>query len=137
MLEGRREAGKAQREHYQSSRATAILLGMLLALSIAGLFVLPSPWNVIGVCVAAVIEVAELAFWRRFLRRYRIRVGPELIVGETAEVITPCAPEGQVRLNGEIWRARCSAPVARGALVRVVRVEGLTLGVEPVDSDSL
>jgi membrane protein implicated in regulation of membrane protease activity len=106
---------------------------MLLALSIAGLFVLPSPWNVIGVCVAAVVEVAELAFWRRFLRRYRIRVGAETLAGQTAEVITPCAPEGQVRLHGEIWRARCSAPVTRGALVRVVRVEGLTLEVEPAD----
>jgi membrane protein implicated in regulation of membrane protease activity len=104
---------------------------MLLVLSIVGLFVLPGPWNVIGVCVAAVVELAELAFWRRFLRRYRLRVGPETMVGETAEVITPCAPDGRVRLRGEIWQARCSAPVPVGATVRVVRLDGLTLEVEP------
>jgi membrane-bound serine protease (ClpP class) len=107
---------------------------MLLALSIAGLFVLPSPWNVIGVCVAALVEVGEIYVWRRFLRRYRIRVGAETLVGERAEAITPCDPEGQVRLRGEIWRARCSTPVPRGATVRVARLDGLTLEVEPAES---
>lgn len=107
---------------------------MLLALSIVGLFVLPSPWNVIGVCVAAVIEVGELYAWRRFLRRYRIRSGPETLIGERAEVITPCEPEGRVTLRGEIWRARSTAPAARGATVRVLGLDGLTLEVEPADS---
>jgi membrane protein implicated in regulation of membrane protease activity len=108
---------------------------MLLALSIAGLFVLPSPWNVVGVCVAAVVEIAELAFWRRFLRRYRIRMGPETMVGEIAEVIAPCTPDGRVRLHGEIWRARCSTPVARGSAVRVIGLDGLTLEVEASDAE--
>ena len=107
---------------------------MLLVLSIVGLFVLPSPWNVIGVCVAAVIEVGEIWFWRRFLRRYRLRVGPETLVGERAEVITPLQPEGRVRLRGEIWRARSTAPAVRGSTVRVLGLDGLTLQVEPADS---
>jgi membrane-bound serine protease (ClpP class) len=104
---------------------------VLLALSIAGLFVLPSPWNVVGVCVAALVEVGELYLWRRYLRRYRVRVGAESLVGERAEAITACAPEGHVRLRGEVWRARCSAPVPAGASVRVLGLDGLTLEVEP------
>ena len=45
---------------------------MLLALAIVGLFVLPAPWGVIAVFSAAVVEVAEVFFWIRFLRRYPV-----------------------------------------------------------------
>lgn len=48
---------------------------MLLLASIVGLFVLPSPWNVLGVVVAAFVEVGELWLWMRFLRRYRVHGG--------------------------------------------------------------
>ena len=104
---------------------------MLVVLAIIGLFVLPSPWNVIAICAAAVFEVGEVFAWRRFLSRYRIRTGPEAMVGERAEVIAPCNPDGRVRIRGEIWSARCSSPVAVGETVRVASVDGLTLGVEP------
>ena len=104
---------------------------MLLVLAIVGLFVLPEPWSYIAVAVAAVIEVGELYLWIHFLRRYRVTTGAEGLVGERAEVIEPCEPEGRVRVRGEIWRARCDRPLARGVGVRVVAVDGLTLAVEP------
>jgi membrane-bound serine protease (ClpP class) len=106
-------------------------LRMLLALAIAGLFVLPSPWNVIVVAVAAVVEVGEVFFWIKFLRRYRVQTGVEGLVGERAEVIQELAPAGRVRLRGEIWSARSEAPAAVGEAVRVAGVDGLTLVVEP------
>jgi membrane-bound serine protease (ClpP class) len=109
---------------------------MLLALSIVGLFVLPSPWNVIGVVVAACVEVLEIAFWRRFLGRYPVRTGAEGMVGEKGEVIEPCSPQGTVRVRGEIWRARCEVPVAVGDGVRVTGVDGLTLTVEPASGQA-
>jgi membrane-bound serine protease (ClpP class) len=99
---------------------------MLLVLGIAGLFLLPDPWNVIVVCVAALIEVAEVFFWIKFLRRYRISTGAEGLVGERAEVIGP----GRVRVHGEIWSATGSAGLAPGQRVRVAAVDGLTLRVE-------
>jgi membrane protein implicated in regulation of membrane protease activity len=98
---------------------------MLLALAIAGLFVLPDPWRVIVVVVAALIEVFEVYFWIRFLRRYRVTTGVEAMIGERAEVIGP----GRVRLRGEIWSARGETP--QGKTVRVTAVDGLTLEVEP------
>jgi membrane protein implicated in regulation of membrane protease activity len=104
---------------------------MLLALSIVGLFVLPSPWNVIGVVVAACVEVLEIAFWRRFLGRYPVRTGSEGMVGEKGEVLEPCSPQGTVRVRGEIWKAHCEVPLAAGDAVKVTGVEGLTLRVEP------
>jgi membrane-bound serine protease (ClpP class) len=106
---------------------------MLLVLAIAGLFVLPTPWAVVAVVVAAAIEVLEIAFWRRFLRRYRIQSGPEAMVGTRAEVLESCSPDGRVRVGGEIWNARSEILVTRGQLVRITAVDGLTLSVEPLD----
>jgi membrane-bound serine protease (ClpP class) len=102
---------------------------VLLALAIVGLFVLPAPWGVIAVFTAAVIEVGEIVFWIRFLRRYPVTTGAEGLVGERGEVIIQCAPRGRVRLRGEIWNARSEEPLALGEEVRVEAVDGLTLVV--------
>ena len=107
---------------------------MLLAASIVGLFLLPSPWTVIVVVVAAAIEVGELHLWRRYLSRHRVRGGAEGLLGERAEVISRCDPEGRVRVQGEIWKARSSVPISVGDEVHVVRVDGLTVEVEPGES---
>ena len=40
------------------------------------------------------IEVGEVFFWIRFLRRYRVTTGAEGMIGERAEVIGP----GRVRV---------------------------------------
>ena len=98
---------------------------MLLVLALVGLFVLPEPWNVIVVVVAALIEVFEVFFWIRFIRRYRVQTGVEAMIGERAEVIGP----GRVRLRGEIWSAR--GAIAGADTVRVTGIDGLTLEVEP------
>ena len=110
---------------------------MLLVLAIAGLFVLPTPWSVIAVCVAAAIEVGELYMWRWYLHRHRIKVGAEALVGERATVITACAPDGRVRMRGELWRARCSTPLEAGAEARVAAVDGLTLELVPASGEGV
>jgi membrane protein implicated in regulation of membrane protease activity len=102
---------------------------VLLALAIVGLFVLPAPWGVIAVFTAAVIEVGEILFWIRFLRRYPVTTGAEGLVGERGEVIVRCAPLGRVRLRGESWNARSEEPLELGEEVRVEAVDGLTLVV--------
>jgi membrane-bound serine protease (ClpP class) len=104
---------------------------MLVVLAIVGLFLLPSPWGVVALGAAVAVEVLELLFWRRFLRRYRLRVGPETLLGMRAEVVQPCSPVGLVRVRGELWNARASAPVDSGQTVTVSGMDGLTLRVEP------
>jgi membrane-bound serine protease (ClpP class) len=47
-------------------------------------------------------------------------------------VLDTCAPEGRVRVGGEIWNARSEVRAERGQTVRIQGVEGLTLLVEPV-----
>lgn len=62
--------------------------------------------------------------------------GLESLVGTAGRVQTPLGPDltGQILLRGERWRAVSRAPVAPGAAVRVVAVNGLTLLVEPADT---
>ena len=105
---------------------------MLLTAAIVGLFVLPTPWNVIGVCAAALVEVGEIYLWKRFLSRYRVRGGAEGMIGERAEVIEPCAPDGRVKVRGEIWAASADGGTfGVGDRVRVMAVDGLRLRVGP------
>lgn len=91
---------------------------------------LDPPFGVILLVVGLVVEVAETAFWFRFLKRYRIRTGVEALIGEPAEVVGDCRPRGKVRLRGELWNAECPEGAAVGERVRIAGVEGLTLRVE-------
>ena len=93
--------------------------------------VLPSPWGLVAVLTAAVIEVGEIFAWKKFLSRYRVKTGAEGLVGMRAEVIEECAPKGRARVRGEIWNARCAAPLPVGASARIAAVDGLVLSLEP------
>ena len=105
---------------------------MLLIGAVAlALFVLPPGWGIAIVVVAMVIEVAEVGFWIRFLRRYRIATGKEALIGSSAEVIEACDPRGRVRFRGEIWHAECDSRAEVVDRVQVSGVQGLTLRVEP------
>jgi membrane-bound serine protease (ClpP class) len=95
------------------------------------LFVLPEPWGLVVVAVAAVVEVAETWFWIRLSRRRRVQAGAETLIGARAAVASACRPVGQVRVAGELWRAHCGAGVDAGETVRVTGRNGLTLLVEP------
>jgi membrane protein implicated in regulation of membrane protease activity len=104
---------------------------VLLVAAIIALIFLPTPWGLVALAAALALEVLELFVWRRFLRRYRLRTGPELLVGSSATVVTECAPEGRVRIRGELWKARSSAHAQPGQTVRIAAISGLTLEVEP------
>ena len=58
-----------------------------------------------AVSLGIAVEIAEVGFWVRFLRRYRVRTGIEGLIGSEAEVIEACDPRGRVRFRGEIWHA--------------------------------
>jgi membrane-bound serine protease (ClpP class) len=66
-------------------------------------------------------------------RRMKSRLGVDAMVGSTAKAIEPLAPEGHVLVEGEIWRAVASEPVAVGAALRVVGHDQYLLRVEPAE----
>jgi membrane-bound serine protease (ClpP class) len=103
----------------------------LIALIVA-LIVLPWPWSLVLIAAGLATEGLLAAYGFRYARRWRPRVGVETLVGTEAEAITPLDPDGQVRLNGEIWRVRSSRNAEIGARVRVTAIDGLTLEVDPV-----
>ena len=103
---------------------------LVAAILVAVLF-LESPWDVLLVAGAVIVEVAEALFWLRLSRRRPAVTGREALLGENARVVSRCAPDGRVRLHGELWNARCDSVVEAGETVRVRSVDGLTLVVEP------
>jgi membrane-bound serine protease (ClpP class) len=67
-------------------------------------------------------------------RNDRVRTGAEEMVGAAAEARSSIDPEGQVWIEGALWRARLAdgaAPIRLGDRVRVEAVDGLTLVVRP------
>jgi membrane protein implicated in regulation of membrane protease activity len=103
---------------------------LLVGAALLAFFVLPDAWDLPVLAAAAVAEIAETFVWIWLSRRGQVKMGPETLVGETAEVVTACRPTGQVRVHGELWQARCEHGAAVGERVLVRGLEGLTLVVE-------
>jgi membrane-bound serine protease (ClpP class) len=53
--------------------------------------------------------------------------------GEEGSAITDIHAEGKVLIHGEQWNAMSDVPVTRGGRIRVIRVEGLKVKVEPIN----
>lgn len=98
---------------------------------ILALTVLPSPWGVVAVAGAAAIDVVEITFFARWSKRRRATVGAETLVGRSAVVVRALMPQGQVKLDGEVWEARAPGNVPPGDEVVVVALDGLVLEVTP------
>ena len=91
---------------------------LLLAL-LAAIFWLPAPWGYVAVAAAAVWEVAEIALFVWYSRRRRATTGAEALPGSTGVVVAACRPLGQIRLDGELWQARCEEGADVGETVVV------------------
>jgi len=106
---------------------------LLLALLLVLLFDI-SGWSAVAVLIGAcVLEAGEIFFLRRWSkridRRQPARSPGEQLVGLTGEVVTPCRPDGQVRVRGELWAAICAAGADPGTTIRVDSVDELTVHV--------
>jgi membrane-bound serine protease (ClpP class) len=107
----------------------------VLTLIVVALANIGGPWAVALLVAAAIAELGEIVLLRRWAKRldkrHRAKGPEEQLIGLVAEVVTPCRPQGQVRVRGEIWEAVCAAGAPQGSSVRVERVEALTLYVSP------
>ncbi len=99
--------------------------GILLAV-----FVIPWPWGILAVVGGGVLDIAESLVLLRWSRRRRAVTGAEALIGQSAVVATPCRPEGQVRIAGELWAARSAAGADPGDRVVVRGLDGLVLLVD-------
>jgi membrane-bound serine protease (ClpP class) len=116
-----------------------LAVGGVVAMALGSLMLFDSPeigfrvsWRVIipTVGVTAAIFLVAVGAGLRALGS-RAAVGGSALIGKIGVAQAALSPEGQVLVQGELWRAVArDAPVAEGAKVRVVDVKGLTLTVE-------
>ena len=109
---------------------------MLVILAIlAAIFFLPSPWGLIAVVCALVVDLTEVGFGLWYAKRRRPQTGAEALIGSIARVVVRCDPLGQVRVHGELWQARADDGAETGEDVRVEAIgSDLVLSVRPVAS---
>jgi membrane-bound serine protease (ClpP class) len=115
-----------------------LAIGGIVAMSLGSLMLFDAAeigfrisWRVVVPTVAATagLFLFVIAAGVRALARQPVLGAPSLI-GQTGVAREPLAPEGQVAIQGELWRAVAAGDaVEAGARVRVVGVDGLTLKV--------
>jgi membrane-bound serine protease (ClpP class) len=119
-----------------------LAIGGIVSMALGSLMLYDAPevgfrvsWRVIvpTVALTAGFFLFALTLGVRAFRR-RPLLGVSGLVGQTGVARGALAPEGQVSVDGELWRAVADRPLADGTRVTVVDVQGLTLKV--VGSDA-
>jgi membrane-bound serine protease (ClpP class) len=117
--------------------------GGIVAMFLGALMLIRSPYTQGGVSVSVALAVTlPFALLTVFLMRLVLKsrgwkqsTGREQLIGlegEATQAFHPGeAPKEMVRVHGELWRAASTQAIDAGARVRVVRVDGLTLYIEP------
>jgi membrane-bound serine protease (ClpP class) len=121
-----------------------LLIGGIVSMLLGATFLIRSPLTPggvsVGVALAATVPFALLSvFLMRLVlnsRQWKSSTGREELFGEHGVVITaiPAGGEGMIRIHGELWRASSREDIQQGATVRVLRVNGLKLEIEPAAS---
>ena len=120
-----------------------LAFGGVVSMFLGAVFLIRSPLTSggvsIGVALAGTLPFAILAvvLMRLVLRsrQWKTATGKEELIGAQGVAVAPlpAGAEGMIRVHGELWRAESSSPVQEGEPVRILRVEGLKLYVEPAD----
>jgi len=120
-----------------------LVAGGIISMLLGAMFLIRSPITgggvSLGIALAATLPFALLTvvLMRLVLRsrRWKPATGKEELVGEQgiAESGLGAGVEGMIRVHGELWQAVSSQPVPPGKPVKVLRVEGLKLAVEPLE----
>lgn len=109
----------------------AFIIGsiMLLETDVPGFGI---SWTLIGsiAAVSAGFFILVMTMLVR-ARRQPVVSGPEEMVGSSGEVIDWKGHAGTVRVHGEVWKARAARALDSGRQIRVEKIDGLTLVVQP------
>jgi membrane-bound serine protease (ClpP class) len=86
-----------------------------------------------GIALAGALILLFMVSYFVRSRRQPIVTGSDQLLSEPAVALAAFDSSGTVRIRGEIWNAVTRTPVQSGQALRVVRVNGLTLEVEPLE----
>jgi len=117
-----------------------LALGGIVAMVFGALMLVQGPIPQLRIQLATTVAVAvPLAIITVFLVRLvylshkkKSITGPEGMIGEVGVAKTDIQNEGKVLVHGEYWTASSARPIPAGSKVRVVKVQGLKLEVEPL-----
>ncbi len=123
-----------------------LLAGGVIAMIFGAIFLIRSPLTSggvsLGMAVAVTLPFAALSvFLMRLVlrsRKWKQAAGAEEMLGEQGIATNGLKSgiEGMIRIHGETWRAITDKDVAAGEAVRVRKIEGLRLYVEPAKTQS-
>ena len=123
-----------------------LLLGGIVAMLFGAIFLIRSPLTPGGVSLGMALAVTlPFALLSVFLmrsvlrsRKWKPAVGSEELLTEQGIAISglQSGVTGMIRIHGEMWRALADQDIATDAAVRVRKIEGLTLHVEPVGAQN-
>jgi membrane-bound serine protease (ClpP class) len=85
-----------------------------------------------GIATVGGLIVLAIAFLGGRAQRRPVVTGERVMLGQSAEVVEDFNEKGQVRYAGELWNAHTTTPLRVGQQVRIIKVEGLGLWVEPI-----
>jgi membrane-bound ClpP family serine protease len=66
-------------------------------------------------------------FWFILKGKKKSNYGVMAMIGKVVEIKRWDKTEGQVLVNGELWRAVCDVPLTQGSKAVIFDIEGLTL----------
>jgi membrane-bound serine protease (ClpP class) len=123
-----------------------LAIGGIVAMMLGAMFLIRSPLTTggvsLGVAFAATLPFAVITIFLMRLvirsREWKTTTGREEMIGEEGIAVSglSAGAEGMIRVHGELWRACSPKPVPQGAAVRVLRVAGLRLDVEPTEASA-
>ncbi len=83
-----------------------------------------------GAAIGLLALFAILIVLARRAMKKPVTVGREAMVGQVGVATTDIAPDGTVKLKGELWRATSEKRIRKGEEVVVKDMKGLVLIVE-------
>ena len=115
--------------------------GGIVSMLIGSMILINSPWPgarirlttslSVTLPLAVITVILVRVAWAARLRKSV--TGEEGLINSIGITRTDLEPSGKVFVHGEWWEARAEQKIPAGTRVRVLKVEGLTLLVEPVD----
>ena len=111
-----------------------LVLGVIMILG--GIVSMLSGSFVAGAVVMVVLLLAYVFFARNLIKKSLSftthKTNADSVIGMTGKVIVPITPDeaGQVKVDGEIWRAEADKSIAIGEKVTVKSISGVTIKVE-------
>jgi len=92
-------------------------------------------WFVTVAAAATAAILAALSFKALSVQSLPVTTGEGALVGQVVRARSAIHQTGRVFADGAVWEARSAVPVAEGAQVEIVGVEGLLLLVRPAAAD--